>query len=942
MLSVLLLVALADAAEPDYVRDVHPILQAHCGGCHNADDAQGGFNVDTFTTLAAPLSELTTGPSFVAGQAETSQFYRYMAGLDQPRMPPEGDGDPVPESELAVVRTWLDAGAHGPADAMIDRTALVVPQIDSQVADESLPITAMAGHGALVAEARGRSVVLSRRESDGSLARIGSLVDVPGQVNDLEFSADGLQLLVATGVEGVVGRALVVGIEADENGTLPVTTQVEGHRDTLYAVALSPDGTTLATAGYDRRIELWNATNGQPLRTLEGHNGALFDLAFDSRGRVLASASADETVKLWRVADGERLDTLPQPEGEQTAVAIVDDRFVFAAGADNRIRRWRLLSIDKPRINPLQIARFAHEGPVTHLAVSGPFVVSASTDLTVKVWSRRGLDMLATHGPLADVPASLAIVGGTSGESSPEIRVALMEGSTTMLPLPTSATPPERRVATVQPRLPETDAETTTLPEAEVTGPLPLPAKVEGLVAEAGQVDEFTFTAKAGEQWVIEAAARSMRVPKTEPGKEDAMWDRPSPIDTVVEVRDEAGEPIERVVLEAVRDSYFTFRGKNSTQINDFRVHNWQEMELDELFYSGGEVVKLWLYPTGPDDGFHTYPGFGKRHAQFDTTPVAHALGEPAYIVRPHPPGTELPATGLPVIRLNYRNDDAARQDLGSGSRLTFTAPADGTYRVRLSDARADGGEAYAYTLEVRPRRPDFRPTVAMPDWAKTPLKPGSGRELVVRLMRMDGFDDAIEIAVENLPPGLTAVTTTVEAGQERAWVNLFAEKSATQPTEEQLAALTLVARGTVRGEPVEKRFGDFKSLKIDEGDPNLEIVIEGLPLEDGVPTLTIEPGQTASMRLRITRHTAKDVVAFGKEDAGRNLPHGVFVDNIGLNGLLLLKGQDEREFFITASPIAGPQERMWHLRTNLGGGITSPSVRVRVVAPNKDGVARR
>ena len=66
------------------------------------------------------------------------------------------------------------------------------------------------------------------------------------------------------------------------------------------------------------------------------------------------------------------------------------------------------------------------------------------------------------------------------------------------------------------------------------------------------------------------------------------------------------------------------------------------------------------------------------------TTPVAHALFEAVYIVEPHPPGTALPANGLPVFSLPYENDDDAERKLGRDSKLIFTAPADGDYVVCL------------------------------------------------------------------------------------------------------------------------------------------------------------------------------------------------------------------------------------------------------------------
>ncbi|MCP3690658.1 MAG: hypothetical protein GY917_00575, partial [Planctomycetaceae bacterium] len=161
-----------------------------------------------------------------------------------------------------------------------------------------------------------------------------------------------------------------------------------GHRDTMYAATLSPDGKTLATSSYDQRIILWNVADGKQLRTLAGHNGAVFDVAFHPDGKVLASASGDETVKLWHVDSGQRLDTRSEPLDEQYVVTFSPDgRFVVAGGADNRIRVWKFVSRTSPQINPLVYARYAHEGPIVDLEFSsdGKSLLSVAEDRTLKL-----------------------------------------------------------------------------------------------------------------------------------------------------------------------------------------------------------------------------------------------------------------------------------------------------------------------------------------------------------------------------------------------------------------------------------------------------------------------------------------------------------------------------------------------------------------------------
>ena len=141
-----------------------------------------------------------------------------------------------------------------------------------------------------------------------------------------------------------------------------------------------------------------------------------------------------------------------------------------------------------------------------------------------------------------------------------------------------------------------------------------IPGAVCGRIWSSNQssdVDLFRFDAKAGQKWIIETVAGQ----------------RSSPMDSKIEVLHSDGKPVERLLLQAVRNSAVTFRGVDSTT-TDCRVENWEEMELDEWLYLQGEVVKLFRAPQGPDSGFLFYSSAGKRRAYFDTSSTAHALDE--------------------------------------------------------------------------------------------------------------------------------------------------------------------------------------------------------------------------------------------------------------------------------------------------------------------------
>lgn len=931
---------------PEYAQDIAPVFKKFCAGCHNDGDLEGDFSLESFASLQKGTGD---GPAVLSGDAAASRIVQVLTG-GEPAMPPKDEPQPS-EEDVALIRRWIDGGAKGPDGAAPDRLMLVVPDVESH--NDTRPVASVdySPSGDWLAIARHDQVILEPQgvRGDVSLHSIGTH---PGPVNSVHFAGDD-RIVTASGVAGLGGVAALWNVADGQ-----LIREFKGHRDTLYDAELSPDGTVLATCSYDKLIILWNVETGEPLRDLAGHNGAVFDVAFSPDGRFLVSASADDTCKVWRVSDGLRLDTLGQPLKEAyTCRFSPDGRFIVAGGADNRIRVWRFVSQDGPKINPPLYARFAHEGAVLRIAFTpdGSKLVSTAEDRTVKVWETGAYTELQLGEDQPDIAAAVAV-----HPDGKRFTVGRLDGSIASYDIPdrksTSRTDGPDQIATAAmpdagPMQEVAEVEPNDAPQTAT--PIALPATAKGVIrtprpqaaatepAADGQpvevveapvdVDYYRFTAKAGQEWVIETnAARAG-----------------SPLDSFIEVLDSDGERIERVMLQAVRDSYFTFRGKDATESGDFRVFNWEEMSLNQLLYADGEVVKLWMYPRGPDSGYIVYPGQGARWDYFDTTGLSHPLGGPAYIVEPHQPGSALIPNGLPVFTIYYENDDASMCDVGKDSRLTFTAPADGDYLVKLKDVRGLEGADFAYTLTIRPRRPDFSVATALP---RNTIAPGSRQEFKVTATRVDGFDGPITVDVGGtLPPGFSVTSPLViEAGQIEAYGVISAADDAVAPTEENSKASKVTATATVQGEPVTHDAGTLGELKLGEP-PQIKVTIhpapggaQPLPTTEGEPlAFAMHPGETIMLLVKVERNGFDGIVSFGNEKSGRNLPHGAIVDNIGLNGLMLLDGQTEREFFITADKILKPGEsRLFHLDTAAAGGHTSQPVLLRIV--DEDRVAEK
>ncbi|HEV7281870.1 MAG TPA: c-type cytochrome domain-containing protein [Pirellulaceae bacterium] len=915
---------------PDFAKEVLPILTAKCGGCHGDLETEGKLSLATYDDL---MKGGEHGPAVTPGESGSSRLYLMSAGTMDPKMPPE-DEEPLSEGELATLEKWIGAGAKGPSGETV-RPMPTFPQVDPAEGAEAITAIAWSPDGKTLAVGSFGAVELLSVDALGgrpALQRFHRFSELSGKINRLSFASGGSMLVAASGVAGAEGEASIMEAPhvLELKGGAPKLRDFAGHSDALYDAVLSPDGTILATAGYDRQILLRDAKTGETLRTLDGHNGAVFDLAFSPDGTCLVSASADETAKVWNVATGERLDTLNQCEAEQWTCAFDPtlDR-IYSAGADHRIRCWNWVSKTQPKINPILYSRFAHEGTVTHiaLAIGKPLLASVADDGTLKVWRTKDLS-LAWVGPTQPAtPTGIAF--------SPEgdrLAVSRIDGTLDLIALPgldaeasgedAANEPLASLPALIDAALPEATDEVEPNDDVQSSEERPLPIRMKGLLAQPGDADCVRFAASAGERWIIETnAARSG-----------------SPADTLVEVLAADGSPVLRTRLQAVRDSYFTFRGKDSNVSDDFRIHNWQEMELNDLLYANGEVVRLWLYPRGPDSGFKVYPGFGNRRTYFDTPALSHALGEPCWIVREVPPGVEPLPNGLPVFDVYYENDDDGDRKLGKDSKLLFAPAESGEYVVRVRDVRGEGSDAHTYELTVRPAKPGFSVKASVTKGDAVPA--GGGREIEFAADRIDGFEGPIELAVEGLPAGWSLTTPAIEAGQLKAWGAIYAAADAKAPTEEEWKQVRLVSRAQIDREQVERDVAGLPLPKL-AGAPAIGISIsrvggeEQAPAEDAAQApleVTLRPGETIELRVDVDRKDVKSRISFGNEDSGRNLPHGVFVDNVGLNGLLIVEDKSERTFFIRAAAIAEPQTRLFHLRADTDGGLVSQPVVLRIV----------
>ena len=148
-----------------------------------------------------------------------------------------------------------------------------------------------------------------------------------GAVNAVAALPDGF---FATGGED--GRIAIWKGEGLATGAAPERI-IEGHRASVVALALSPDGRRLASASWDETARVTELSGGA-VRVLEGHKGPLAGLAFAPDGAIVTTGH-DATLRRWP-ADGTS-PLIRQLDGPLAGVAVASDGEIVAAGADGHL-----------------------------------------------------------------------------------------------------------------------------------------------------------------------------------------------------------------------------------------------------------------------------------------------------------------------------------------------------------------------------------------------------------------------------------------------------------------------------------------------------------------------------------------------------------------------------------------------------------------------------
>jgi len=277
-------------AEVSYYKDVRPIFQQHCNGCHQPAKPSGGF---VMTSRADLLKKGESDKlAVVPGQPDASYLVSQVTPHDgkkplMPRNQPE-----LIQRDVALIKKWIGQGARDDTPVS-DRVVIDMEHPPRYLLAPVITSLAYSPDGKVLAVAGRHEVLLHKADGSGL---IGRLVGQSERIQSIAFSPDGKSLAMAGGSPALFGEIQIWDVDKKK---LKLSHSVTF--DTVYGVSWSHDSTKVAFGCADNTVRAIDVATGQQILYQGAHNDWVMGTAFSTDSEHLVSVSRDMTVKLTHV-----------------------------------------------------------------------------------------------------------------------------------------------------------------------------------------------------------------------------------------------------------------------------------------------------------------------------------------------------------------------------------------------------------------------------------------------------------------------------------------------------------------------------------------------------------------------------------------------------------------------------------------------------------------
>lgn len=288
-----------ETAEVSYYKDIRPIFQQQCNGCHQPAKPSGGYVMTSHADLLKKGE--SDRPGIVPKNPATSHIIEQITPQEgkKPRMP--RGAPPLPEKDVALIQKWIAQGAKDDTPAS-DRTVVDADHPPTYVLPPVISAIAYSPDGQLLAVSGHHEVLLHKADGTGLVAR---LIGQAERIQSLAFSPDGKFLAMAGGSPGRFGEIQIWDVAARK-----LKQSVSVTFDTLYGVSWSHDGTKVAFGCADNTARAIETATGKQVLYQGAHNDWVLGTVFSTDSDYLVSVGRDRTAKLTEVATQRFIDNI--------------------------------------------------------------------------------------------------------------------------------------------------------------------------------------------------------------------------------------------------------------------------------------------------------------------------------------------------------------------------------------------------------------------------------------------------------------------------------------------------------------------------------------------------------------------------------------------------------------------------------------------------------
>ncbi|MBL9114809.1 MAG: DUF1549 domain-containing protein [Verrucomicrobiaceae bacterium] len=284
-------------APVSFYKQIRPIFQGQCHGCHQPAKAKGDYIMTDFASLLKGGEE---GVAVVPGDPAKSSLLSLITPHDGKAEMPQ-KADPLDQAQIGLVARWIKEGAKDDTPVSA-RAHFDMEHPPTYVTLPTIVSLDYSPDGSLIAVSGYHEVILHKSDGSGIAAR---LVGLSERVNKVVFSPDGKRLAVAAGSPARMGELQIWDIAKRKlEVSIPITF------DTLYGASWSPDGKNVAVGCADNTVRAFDAVSGKQVLFMGSHSDWVLDTVWGNEGKHLVSVGRDMAVKLTEVATQRFVDNI--------------------------------------------------------------------------------------------------------------------------------------------------------------------------------------------------------------------------------------------------------------------------------------------------------------------------------------------------------------------------------------------------------------------------------------------------------------------------------------------------------------------------------------------------------------------------------------------------------------------------------------------------------